>query len=120
MLNQTRILVADDEEGIAHLIADVLREEGYDVQCMHDGASVLLAIQDQVPDLVILDNMMPLLSGGEALRTLRAQGFAHPIIMMSANGQRQMFLDSGASGFLAKPFTIDALLQAVAWQLGRS
>lgn len=120
MRDQRFILVADDEVAIAHFVADVLRDEGYDVQCTHDGASALLAIQVQAPDLVILDNLMPVKSGAEVLRALHTHGFQQPIILMSATGLAQAFLDDGASEFLAKPFTVDALLQAVRRQLGRS
>ena len=63
---------------------------------------------------------MPLMSGEEALCTLRAKGFQQPIIRMSAMGQAQPFMHDGTSGFLAKPFTIDASHQAIAWQIGRS
>lgn len=118
MRDQRFILVADDEAAIADFVADVLRDEGYDVQCMHDGASALLAIRIQAPDLVILDNLMPVMTGIEVLRELRTQGFQQPIIIMSAIGVTQSFTHNGATGFLAKPFTVDALLQAVSWQLG--
>lgn len=119
MRDRLIILVADDEVAITDLVADILRDEGHDVQCVHDGASALQAIEAQTPDLVIMDNTMPVMSGAEALRTVRAQGFQQPIIIMSAFGQAQQFLRDGASAFLTKPFTIAALLHTVATHLGQ-
>lgn len=119
MRNQPTILIADDEAAIAEMVAAILRDEGYDVYCVPDGAGVLLAIEIEVPDLIILDNTMPLMTGLEVLRALRARGFQQPIVMMSALRPAQRFEEQGANGFLAKPFTLDALVHAVAWHLGR-
>lgn len=118
MPNHRLILVADDEIEIANFVSDVLRDEGYLVECVYDGASALLALQGQPLDLVILDNAMPVMTGAEVLRTARAQGFRKPIIMMSANTHGELLLGDGASAFLAKPFTIDALIHTVSGHLG--
>jgi two-component system response regulator TctD len=112
------ILVADDEIEIANFVSDVLRDEGYTVECVYDGASALLALQGHSLDLVILDNAMPVMTGAEVLRTARAQGFGKPIIMMSANTRGELLLREGANAFLAKPFTIDTLIHTVAGHLG--
>jgi two-component system phosphate regulon response regulator OmpR len=114
MRDQPLILIADDEVPIANFVADALRDEGYAVSCVHDGASVLLAIQSEQPDLVIIDNAMPVMTGDEVLRVARDQGFEQPIIMMSAHMRADRFREHGATAFLAKPFTLDVLLDTVA------
>lgn len=119
MRNPPMILVADDEAAIAEMVATILRDEGYDVYCVSDGESVLLAIQIEAPDLLIMDNTMPVMTGIEVLRALRAHGFQQPIIIMSALALVRTVEDHGASGFLAKPFSLDALLHVVSWHLGR-
>jgi two-component system, OmpR family, response regulator MprA len=120
MRDQLCILIADDERAIVDVVVNILQDEGYLVLCVYDGASALRATQVQAPDLVILDNMMPMMTGVEVLRELRAQGFQRPIIIMSAIDQAHLFMHDGATAFLAKPFTLGALLETVAWQLGHS
>ncbi|GAB4215957.1 MAG: response regulator [Roseiflexaceae bacterium] len=117
MSDQLLVLVADDELAFAGIMADILRDEGYEVECVYDGKSALQACQTRPPALAILDNMLPMMSGADILLALRQQGFQRPIIIMSAfsNG-KQLPLDSRSS-FLAKPFTIEALLDCVTTHL---
>jgi two-component system, OmpR family, response regulator VicR len=119
MRDKQCVLVADDESAIVDVVADILREEGYRVLCVYEGVSALHLLETKTPDLVLLDNMMPVMTGLETLRLMRAQGFAQPIIIMSAVGQAQLFLDDGATAFLPKPFSIELLLEVVAVHLGR-
>lgn len=108
------IIVVDDEVAIARVIADLLTEEGYSVGIFHDGASALLAILEHQPRLVLLDNAMPVMTGGELLAELRQRGFAQlPIILMSAATRLNDFLDKGATGVLPKPFELDDILLCV-------
>lgn len=110
------ILVADDEAPIAHVIAELLNEEGYTVLVCHDGASALLAIQEQRPHLVLLDNAMPVMTGGELLSELRQNGFSHlPVILMSAGSRLSEFLEQGATDIIPKPFDVERLLERIAW-----
>ena len=108
------IIVVDDEAAIARVIADLLVEEGYHVGVFHDGASALLAILEHQPRLVLLDNAMPVMTGGELLTELRRRGFSQlPIILMSAATRLNDFLDQGATGVLPKPFELDDSLLCV-------
>src|SRR5690349_13659803 len=115
------ILVVDDEQEIAALLADVLREAGYKVRKAVDGRSALAAVQEHPPALIILDNMMPCLSGRDVVRSLRADEFKHlPIIMMSAATSAEQLLKAGATDFISKPFDLDDLLDCIAHHLERS
>ncbi|HMQ32693.1 MAG TPA: response regulator [Chloroflexaceae bacterium] len=110
---QLHIVVADDESGIRHLICDVLEEEGYAVRAFADGLSALAAIRTRPPALAILDVAMPVMTGDETLRQLRAEGCGVPIIMMTAATNPQRLLSEGASAVLGKPFDLEALLQTI-------
>lgn len=108
------IVVVDDEEPIAQLIADILRDEGYSVSTFHDGASALLAIIHGKPRLVVLDIMLPIMTGDEVLRIVRARGLtAIPIIVMSAGVRLEQYRAQGANELLAKPFDINTLIMCV-------
>jgi CheY-like chemotaxis protein len=108
------ILVVDDEIAIARLVADALEDEGYQVRIHHDGASALLDIVHDTPDLVLLDIAMPVMVGDEVLRYLRAHGYqALPVIVMTAGLQPEQYLSQGANAILPKPFDLQAMLDAV-------
>lgn len=105
------VVVIDDEEPIAQLIADVLRDEGYTVSIFHDGASALLAIIYGKPRLVVLDLMLPIMTGAEVLHMVRARGLTSvPIIVMSAGVRLEQYRAQGADELLAKPFDINTLV----------
>lgn len=115
MQEPSDILIADDEEHIASFIADVLRDEGYSVRVVHDGASALLAIASHRPGLAILDVAMPVMVGDELLRYLRRNDFADlPVIIMTAGLYPERYLSCGANEVLSKPFDVDSLLDKVA------
>jgi CheY-like chemotaxis protein len=108
------ILVVDDEAPIAQVVAELLRDEGYSVRVVHDGASALLEIAAQRPALLLLDVAMPVMLGDELLRYLRRNGFADlPIVMMTASLRPEIYLAHGADAVLPKPFELDDLLAAV-------
>jgi CheY-like chemotaxis protein len=108
------ILVADDEEGVRSLVANVLEEAGYTVELVADGAQAverLRQLRDSVR-LVLLDLTMPLLSGAETAMELRRIQPEIPIIAMSGYGDievMQRFGEAGVSDYLPKPFTPDQL-----------
>jgi CheY-like chemotaxis protein len=109
-----RVLVVDDEVAIATLVADALEDEGYQVRMHHDGASALLDIVNDTPDLVLLDIAMPVMVGDELLRYLRAHGFPHlPVIVMTAGLHPEQYLEQGADAVLAKPFDLQKMLDTV-------
>ena len=105
-----KILIADDEPNQLELVAYNLRQAGFDVIEAGDGRAALSMIEDQHPDLVVLDWMMPHLSGIELCRMLRgrADTTALPIIILSARGEegdRTLGLDTGADDYMSKPFS---------------
>ncbi|MCU0491859.1 MAG: response regulator [Chloroflexaceae bacterium] len=109
------ILVIDDETVIVETIADMLTDEGYRVVTALDGSTALNHIAQERPALVLLDRMMPRMSGDDVLRAIRSQGDGNlPVIVMSADTGARELLARGANAFLAKPFTFDTLLDSVA------
>ncbi len=112
----SRILVIEDDAAILRGLTDNLRAESYDVLSAADGESGYRTIRDTRPDLVILDLMLPRMSGYEVCRKVRADGIATPILMLTARGEegdRVLGLDLGADDYLAKPFSIRELLARV-------
>ncbi len=109
------ILVIEDEQKIADFLRRGLSYEGYQVQTVADGETGLKTARDHMPDLVILDIMLPGLDGFEVARRLRAGGDI-PIIMLTAKDtvpDRVKGLDSGADDYLIKPFAFEELLARV-------
>ena len=112
------ILVAEDEDSLITLLAYNLEQEGYDVTTARDGEDALLAIEERKPDLVLLDWMMPKLSGIELCRRLRGRPELQdlPIIILTARGEeddRIRGLDTGADDYLTKPFSISELMARI-------
>ncbi len=118
-----RILLVEDEEKLAKFVQLELSYEGYEVSVAHDGLSGLMAARDQTPDLIILDWMMPGLTGVEVCRRLRQTGTATPVILLTAKddvSDRVEGLDAGADDYVVKPFSIEELLARVRAHLRRS
>ncbi|MGG6237147.1 response regulator transcription factor [Nodosilinea sp. AN01ver1] len=117
-----RILVVEDEEKLAKFVQLELSYEGYEVSVAHDGLSGLMAARDQAPDLIILDWMMPGLTGVEVCRRLRQTGTVTPVILLTAKDEvsdRVEGLDAGADDYVVKPFSIEELLARVRAHLRR-
>ncbi|MEM7650425.1 MAG: response regulator transcription factor, partial [Cyanobacteria bacterium P01_A01_bin.70] len=118
-----KILLIEDEQKLAKFVEMELGYEDYDVTVANDGLSGLMAARDAEPNLVLLDWMMPGLSGVEVCRRLRATGFKEPIILMTAKddvADRVAGLDAGADDYVVKPFSIEELLARVRAHLRRS
>ena len=118
-----RILLVEDEEKLAKFVELELSYEGYDVSVAHDGLTGLMTARDLNPDLIVLDWMMPGLSGVEVCRRLRQTGFQVPIILLTAKddvSDRVEGLDAGADDYVVKPFSIEELLARVRAHLRRS
>jgi len=110
-----RVLVVDDDPSHVKMISYLLREEGYDVRSADNGTAALQLVEREVPDLVILDVMMPDLDGFEVCRRIRQKGEV-PIIFLSARGEtadKVAALQLGADDYLAKPFEWSELLARV-------
>jgi CheY-like chemotaxis protein/anti-sigma regulatory factor (Ser/Thr protein kinase) len=117
-----RILIADDVAENRALLASLLRPLGFDVSEAEDGHAALAAVQAGVPDLVLLDLVMPGLDGFEVVRRLRAShGPAPKVVAVSANAfdeARQRALAMGCDSFMTKPVDMEQLLAVVAEELG--
>jgi len=108
------ILVVEDEDALAALLQYNLDKEGYRVAIATDGEDALMQIDEQMPDLVVLDWMLPKVSGVEVCRRLRARAETRslPIIMLTARGEetdRIRGLDTGADDYVVKPFSMSEL-----------
>jgi two-component system response regulator MprA len=117
-----RILIIEDEDKILQFLQRGLTYEGYRVVTAADGASGLALARSEVPDVVILDWMLPGLDGLEVCRRLRAAG-ATPILMLTAResvSDRVLGLDAGADDYLVKPFEFDELVARVRALLRRA
>jgi len=111
-----RILIVDDEPEIVRGLEDNLRFEGYQTLTAGNGADALAVAAREAPDLIVLDLMMPVVSGWDVCRTLRARGIDVPIIMLTARGEeadRVRGLELGADDYLTKPFSLRELLARV-------
>src|SRR4030095_12129449 len=120
-----RILVVEDEEALTTLLRYNLDAEGYEVETVARGDEADTRLKERVPDLVVLDWMLPGLSGIELCRRLRARPDTRqlPIIMLTARGEeseRVRGLSTGAADYIVKPFSVPELLARVGALLRRS
>ena len=117
-----QILVVEDEVKLARLLELELAQEGYDVTLAHDGLAGLTEARGGSPDLIILDWMLPGISGVEICRRLRSTGMQTPIILLTAKDEvsaRIEGLDAGADDYVIKPFSLEELLARVRSNLRR-
>ncbi|MXU66873.1 phosphate regulon transcriptional regulator PhoB [Oceanomicrobium pacificus] len=120
-----KVLVVEDEEALSQLLAYNLRKEGFDVAISEDGDEALIALDEEKPDLVLLDWMLPNQSGIEICRQMRARAETRelPVIMLTARGEeddRIRGLDVGADDYVTKPFSMSELVARVKAVLRRA
>jgi len=118
----TRILLADDDVELCDLLSEYLRGEGFDVECVHDGAAAVAAVARGQHEIAVLDVMMPALNGFDALREIRSQSTI-PVLMLTARDEdvdRIVGLEMGADDYLAKPFNPRELLARIKAVLRRA
>ena len=120
-----RILVVEDEPDIAALIAYQLTREGFRVETASSGDQALTAVNREIPDLVVLDRMLPGLSGDEVLRSLRSEVTTQsiPVLVLTAKREQEdriQGLELGADDYLTKPFSPRELVLRVRSILRRS
>lgn len=122
---QANILVVEDEPAIREMIAFALRTQSYHPICAQDGKQALQAIADKIPDLILLDWMLPGMSGIELVKRFRKdENTRHiPIIMLTAKGEeadRLAGFENGADDYVVKPFSARELLARIKAVLRRS
>ena len=110
------VLVAEDDRSVRESLARVLTFEGYEVASVRDGGEALEAVTTAVPDLIVMDVMMPNVDGLTACRMLRDRYPSLPILLLTARHEvsdRVAGLDAGADDYLVKPFALDELLARI-------
>lgn len=111
-----RILIIEDDLAILRGLRDNLEYDKYEVLTAADGEQGYCLIQEKKPDLIILDLMLPKMSGYELCRKVREEGLTTPILMLTARGEevdRVLGLDLGADDYVTKPFSVPELLARV-------
>jgi two-component system response regulator VicR len=111
-----RILIIEDDVAILRGLKDNLEYESYEVLTAEDGEKGYCLIQERKPDLIILDLMLPKMSGYELCRKVREEGITTPILMLTARGEemdRVVGLDLGADDYVTKPFSVPELLARI-------
>jgi DNA-binding response OmpR family regulator len=118
-----KILIIEDEPNMVLGLKDSCEYEGYDVSVARDGKEGLEKASTEKPDIILLDVMLPLMSGMDVCRTLRTQGIEIPILMLTARNQeidKVVGLELGADDYVTKPFSIMELLARIRAHLRRA
>ena len=108
-----RILVAEDEQQLSHVLSSAMTASGYQVDIANNGQEAVEQAKENAYDVIILDIMMPVKSGLEALKEIRATGNRTYIMMLTAMGEEDdkvTGFDAGADDYLTKPFSLKELL----------
>ncbi len=111
-----RILIIEDEESIARVLQLELQFEGYQAEMAHTGTDGLLKYREQQWDLILLDVMLPEMSGIDVLKRIRATELQTPVILLTAKSDvedKVKGLDLGANDYITKPFDIEELLARI-------
>ncbi len=120
---KTKILIVEDDPHILLGLEEVLKSEGYETASCNRGDAALEAVAKRQPSLIVLDVMLPGLSGYDICKQLRAKKVATPILMLTAKGQeidKVIGLDLGADDYVTKPFGVRELLARIQALLRRS
>lgn len=118
-----KILIVEDEPSLVFTLKDTLEAEGYDVTVVEDGANAVETVQQFEPDLMILDLMLPNVSGYEICKEIRDLRYTFPIIMLTAKDQetdKVTGLNLGADDYITKPFGVKELLARIKARLRRA
>ena len=125
MADAPTVLVVDDDEFQRKLIARILEAAGYRLELAANGGEAMAVLEQRLPDLILMDFLMPELNGVEVIRRIRSHPAyaAIPVIMITGNGEREVVLDilkSGVVDFVLKPFDRITLIDKLARALQRS
>jgi DNA-binding response OmpR family regulator len=115
MVENRVLLVVDDDQDLLTLMTLILEPAGYSVETASNGQEALNRIAMRMPDLILLDMLMPVMSGWDfAVHFRRLYGFRVPIIVITAaESARRRARDIGADGYISKPFDIDHMLAVI-------
>ena len=113
-----KILAIDDEEDILNLLKDILTAEGFDVRTSLSAEYGITLLERFLPDLILLDIMLPGMDGWEFLRVIKSDDKFReiPVVLLSCRGElrdKVLGLESGASDYITKPFTPQGLVQRI-------
>lgn len=116
--NRTKVLVIEDEFAIAKLVRYVLENSGFEVSLAHEGKEALDLLTSESPDIIILDLMLPVMSGFEVLEHMERNGQLKtiPVIVLTCRGQEEDKVKAmrlGASEFMTKPFSPSGLVAVI-------
>jgi DNA-binding response OmpR family regulator len=117
-MKQTKILIADDNENIREALTSILEDEGYALWIAKDGAEALRKVREISPDILILDDTMPEISGYDVCRTIKSDPDLKKIfvLMLSAKGQateQERGKEAGADEYMVKPFSPSEILARI-------
>ncbi len=118
-----RVLIVDDEENIRQSLADILSDEGYEVDMTSSGEEAAEAVKKRLPDLVLLDIWLPGIDGMETLKRIKAQREDLPVIMITGHGTTELAVKAtkmGAYDFMEKPLSMERVILTVRQGLERS
>ncbi|MGO1544539.1 MAG: response regulator transcription factor [Gulosibacter sp.] len=116
MTDGPKILVVDDEPNIRELLSTSLRFAGFMVRTVGNGAGAIAAVIDEEPDLIVLDVMLPDMSGFGVTKRLRASGYVSPILFLTAKDatdDKIEGLNSGGDDYVTKPFSLDEIVARI-------
>lgn len=116
MKEKLKILLADDEKELSRAIGAILKYSNYEVDIVYNGKEAVNKVQENIYDLIILDVMMPVMDGIQALKEMRKNNIKTPIMLLTAKAQiddKVEGLDSGANDYLTKPFDKKELLARI-------
>ncbi len=117
------ILVVDDEKAIVDILSFNLKKEGYDILTAYDGETALGIFRGAAPDLILLDVMLPKLTGFEVCTAIRKKDYHTPVIMLTAREEetdKVLGLELGADDYITKPFSIREVLARVKANIRRT
>jgi len=109
-----RVLLVDDEEDLRNLVSSIVSDLGYDVETARDGLSAIERVEEDPPDLILLDLVLPGLDGISVLRYLREGGSRIPVVILTACSDERSIrraMQEGATAYLPKPFRIRDLVE---------
>ena len=111
-----KILVCDDDRGISEMLEMLLADEGFEISTEMSSVHVLKRVEKEMPDLLLLDIWMPVISGDQILKSMKASPLTCdiPVLMYSASTEGHKIAETaGADAFIAKPFDLDKLLELI-------